>query len=159
MEVNMRCFWGLCDRQIFCAREYLPECSFRCECSMVKDLLREVELQLGGGKELEGETVVGSGAETAYGITVGCRGIPLVLVPVICRKLLVQSCHIVVPISFCKNGRSGNGHHFAVALDNCLMWHGNAGGGFMIGVETVAVHENEFGACFQLVESTVHREY
>ena len=96
--------------------------------------------------------MVGRDAMEADGLAVLPRGVTGVAVPAVVRHLHVEFAHVVVAVSLREDGGRGNGEVLAVALDDGLV------GQLSVGLEAVAIDDDELRTHSELVEGTVHGE-
>lgn len=94
--------------------------------------------------------MVGRGATGGNGCAVLPGGIAFVVVPVVVRKLFVQTVHVVVAVGLGQNRGRSDGEVLAVTLYHRGMR--DVG----IGFEAVAVDEQVLGTYLQLGDGTVH---
>ena len=122
--------------------------------------ISKVEGQLAVAKEVEAATMVGRGAMLLDALAVLLGGIAGIVVPAVVRVLLVEFLHVVVAIGLGKDGGCSDGKILAIAFHD-----GGVGQGmallstvavFVIGVESVAVDDEGFGAHGQGIDGSVH---
>src|ERR1051326_5834412 len=121
-------------------REFLKRKEFdKYKGYSLKRICAEIQLYL-RGKERKTLSVMLTNTAGFNHIAMLARGVALIILPSVMRKLFVKREHVFIAVSFRKNGSAGNRKIFSVSLNDALV-NNIFPCGRTIFIETVAIDQ------------------